>query len=101
MKVNLNAEISDLSGVPVKGPSGELVTLRSVSIEALLTPLRGDENSTGSEKAKCFMLASKISNPDCDNISAEDVVLIKDRIGRGFPALVVGRSYELLDLMVV
>lgn len=94
MLVNITAEILDLNGASADPP----LLLRTVLTEALLSPLRGDEGLVGGDKARHFRLAMRIAAADTSiDLIAEEVALLKDRIGRGYPALVVGRAWDLLD----
>lgn len=93
MKIDVVQKILGLDGVPV----AEDATLRKVCSEALLNTLRGDENMDGVAKAKLFSLALAISAEDEPDLALEDWAKIKERIGRGFTPLIVGRAYELID----
>lgn len=73
-------------------------THKTVLIGALLNTLKGDEHMNGEQKLKLYTLSMKINDTAAEcRLSAEDVVLLKDRVGRAFPPLVVGRVFELLD----
>lgn len=92
MKIKVTEAIVDLSGKAI----GDL-TLRSVCNEVLLGQIPGDESLGGAKKAEMFALAMRIHDEDEPDLKAEEISLLKDRIGRGYSALVTGRAYELLD----
>jgi len=52
----------------------------------------------GEEKAKRFMLATKIYNGDgLVDIDDEQIKLLKKLIGKDYPALTVGQAWQILD----
>lgn len=96
MKINLNAPMLDLNNQKIKQDNGKLFTLKDVCIISLLS---NDESvKTGVEKMKRFLLSSKIQKANDLDLKAEEIVLLKDSIGKVYNALIVGRAYELLDL---
>lgn len=100
MKIDVTQPIVDLSGRPVPEGAEEgspVLTLRSAIVTALLTPFKGDETMEGPAKLKHFLLAQRVHGDDAPDLKAEDIALIKARIGKGYAALVVGRAFELLD----
>lgn len=93
MKIDVTQSILGLDGKPVS----EDATLRKVCTESLLGVMKGDDAMGGADKAKLFSLAMQIEQEDAPDLSIEDWGKIKDRIGRGFAPLIVGRAYELID----
>lgn len=96
MKVDVTQIIRDLSGQPLAGKP-EDATLRKVCLEVLMNTLRGDESMSGAGKAQLYALGMRIHSEDHPDLSAEDLSLVKDRIGRAYAPLVVGQAYALLD----
>lgn len=97
MKIDVTRAILDLDGRPVAIEGEPALTLRSAIVNALLTPLKGDEALNGPSKLKNWLLAQRIHGDDSPDMKAEDIALVKERVGRGYTALVVGRVYEMLD----
>lgn len=96
MNVDFSASILDLKG-NVIAPENEPMTVSSVCVGALLATLKGDEGLGGNKKAEMFKLALKISDKaECD-VSPEEIVLLRERVGRLWGPLVVGRVYEFLS----
>lgn len=94
--VDFSKEILSLDGTAIKDGAKDL-TLCNVATTALLAPERGEELS-GNEKMKRFLLAERIYQADGEvKVSAEEVVLLKTLIAKHFSALIVGRSYRLLE----
>lgn len=103
MKIDFSAELTGLTGDPLKDETGAVINLGMVCIHVLLTPLtdpaRGQpENPPATEKVRFANLAQDIftSTKPLD-LGVEDVGLLKERIGRAFPPLTVARAWELLD----
>lgn len=100
MQFDMTQPIRLLDGSPAMQKRGDVmepVTLRSVIQEALLITLAGDDKLAGAAKAKHFQLALRVQASDTVDLSVEDRAMLKDRIGRAFPPLTVGRAYEMLD----
>lgn len=90
---NLDGE--ELKDASVKGESTN-VTLKICLINALLSPLGQGKTEAGTEKLKKFNLAKKINDNKEVDLSADDIVLLKNRVGEVYPPLIVGQVYELL-----
>lgn len=100
MKIDMTTVLLALDGKPIPiGPGEDSLnsTLRTIVENALLSPLRGDENVTGAKKAEMFILAMRAHTEDQCDMKAEEITMVKERIGRAFPPLIVGRAYEILD----
>lgn len=92
MPIDLTQPILDLAGEP----AGDL-TLGSAIEQALMLPVKGDDQMTGSAKLKLFLLATRLHGKGTAELAADDVVLIKDRVGRLFTPIVVGRVWSAID----
>jgi len=93
MKINFNQTIKNIKGEVVKD-----LTLKSVSIEALLATFEDERSLSGEEKVKRFVLATRIeSNSNDMDFKVEDVAKIKQLIGKGYGPLVVGQAWEMLE----
>lgn len=73
------------------------LTLGDVAVNALLAPTEDDRNLAGTKKLERDRLARRIYGNPKAALSAEDVSLIKERIGKVYPASIVGASWPLLD----
>ena len=97
MKINFNQPIKQLGkDEPILKPnSTEPFCLRDVAVEALLAP---EENQTGEEKAKRYVMATRLyANPEGVDFTVEEIAKIKQAIGKGYGALVVGQSWGILE----
>lgn len=93
MKVDFSKVITGLKGEPLSDGK-EPVTLSAVVCGVLLAL---DQAESAEDKVRKFQLAVRAVNGGVQDLSAEDLVLLKKLIGKLCPPLVVGRSYQILD----
>lgn len=96
MKIPLSSPLLGLDGKEIQTPDGKSFALRDAIQQALMGVLESDRNMTAADKLRAFSLALKSQSQEMD-ATAEDVAFIKDRIGRAFAPLIVGRAFEQLD----
>lgn len=97
MKVNFDTVIRDIHGEPITvqvGAASVPLTLAHTACEALLH-LKQDES--GADKARGYRLAMKIVSGGEHDVEAEEVVLLKTKIGEIYAPIVVGRAYDALE----
>jgi len=99
MLKRLNVEVNDLDGKAVLDPdSGKPATLKSATTSALLFQGQDDSKMTGDQKLARFALAKKVHDAsDTVDLTAEEIVLIKECVNKIFTPLVYGRLVEALD----
>ena len=97
MKVDFNAEIKTLDGEGIRDDKGTLVTLKSICVQALIAAFQDEQDLAGVEKLKRYELAREINHGGEIQMSAENVVLLKKLIAKGFNVLVVGQTYGMLE----
>ena len=73
------------------------ITLQAICVNVLLASTQKDANISGAEKLERFNLASKIQANDSVDLTAEEITLVKKRIGEISVPLVIGKAYELLE----
>ena len=101
MLIDFSTPLLDLDCEPIT--SGDTrVTLGSVSVTALLGDLMlfdGRPEQLGAEqKVANALLAQTIHGAkDPLDVRPEQIVTLKDRIGRGYGALIVMRAHAILD----
>lgn len=98
MKVNVAKQLLDLSGKPLKGADGAVLTLGGIAGQVLATSL--DEPAVSQvEKTRRFLLAVKIAGADLPvDLSVEDISLLKRLVDKVFPApLVSGQFAAIID----
>jgi hypothetical protein len=93
MKVDFSKPILTLEGKPDEAKT----TLGNLACIALTTMLPEDKDMPAEEKVNRFKLAMTVAKGKVQDLSAEDMVLLKKLIGKMFGPLAVGRAYEILD----
>lgn len=102
MKRNFSQQLIGLGGalmVEKVSPDAEAapILLQHVCIGALLANLPIEQGITGEEKVKRFNLANRIHAGGEQDISAEDIALLKRLIGAAYPASMVGPAWAALE----
>jgi len=95
VKVDLDAKILDLRGKPISD-SGTEMTLSHVICGAMLNTLPTDQDMKVTDKVRMFGLAERAVKGGEQEFSLEDLSFIKERVGRLFGPLVVGRTFSIL-----
>lgn len=100
MLIDFTTAITNLDGEAIKDGSGEM-TLREVAISALVSTLAEPgghaEVLQPMEKVGNARLAQTIHGADTVDLTAEQVALLKSRIGRAYAPVVVMRAWDILD----
>lgn len=93
MKRDFSAALA-FKGKPVK--EGEtILTLGSLAVSVLL--MTDEQNVSADDKFKRFKLAERIADGGVQDVTVEEVALVKRQIGRTCQPIVVGPAYELLE----
>ena len=72
-------------------------TLGDVAVNALENQIDEDRNLAGSVKFDRDQLARKIYHAKAAILTAEEIALIKERIGKLYGPLIVGAAWPLID----
>lgn len=102
MQIDLTTIMTKLDGMPLmqppeQGQPDRAWTLRDVAVTVLMNELE-KERSDGIQKLERYMLAQRIYGAESTiDLTAEQITLLKERIGRGFPAAIVGPAYAALE----
>jgi len=96
MVVEFDVELHSLDGSVLQDSATQKITLKNISVNALLTP--ADEKLAGEEKLKRYNLAQKIyaSTAGID-MTTEEIALVKKLIGEIYPPLIVGQTWAMLE----
>lgn len=109
MKIDVTQQLTELDGTPMVtgkrmcSACGQMVgeiepmTIRLAATRALSITFKGEETLPGGEKVAQFHLALEITDEDEPDLRVEDVALIKERVGKMYGQVVVGRVWEILD----
>ena len=93
MKINFNQPIHNIQGKDIKD-----LTLKSISVEALLATFSDEQSLSGEEKVKRYLLATRIyADSEGLDLTVEEIAKIKQLIGKGYGPLIVGQTWEMLD----
>ncbi len=100
MKLNVNAVLMDLDDKPILSPkTKEPLELGEVILTALLSPLDGDPKEPNvTAVLDLYSLAARVRQHQRDQVQCEvsfdELKIIRDRVGRGWMTLIVGRSFQ-------
>jgi hypothetical protein len=93
---DLTIKFTDQLGKALVDVDGE-VTLAKVITTALLSPMEDDKTMSGQEKADLFNLwFDKIKDNKEADLTSEDKVLIKERVGKAYAQIIVGQVFKIL-----
>jgi hypothetical protein len=95
MLKNLDDPIVDLSGDPVTEPDGSKPSIKSVAVTALLNSPEGTPTAT--QKADRYHLAMRLHKGGDQDLTVEELALIKSLVGAFFLPLVVGQVFDWCD----
>lgn len=94
MKRNLDTLILNIDGQPFE----DSATLKTVCFLAATATLPTDQNAPIANKLALYALAQKLHIGGEVDLTAEEIALLKERIGKAFASVVViGRAFELLE----
>jgi len=100
MKINVNQVLKNLAGETLKDNDGTGkaidATLKLAIINSVLAPVQ-NKNESGVEKVKKYELAKKVYANDEIDLTAEEITLIKQRVGEVYAPLLVGQIFEMLE----
>lgn len=98
LAIDFKAEMTDIAGKPIPADIGkpEPLTLQRVCEDALVASYPDEQTLSPGEKNLRFWLAVKIHNGE-QNLSADEITLLKKVVGKAYGPLVVGRAYGMLD----
>ena len=101
MKVDLTKKIRNLEGdafeeIKTEGDKRTKVkvTLKDICVNALQS---NDDKIDGNEKMKRFLFAEKLHKANKIDLTVDEVVKLKELIGKIYPIAYVGASYKLLE----
>ena len=99
MKIDVTQKLKTINGNVMQDVNEEGVaieaTLRTALINATLAPDQGDD---GVKKLAKYRLAMKIQDSDEVEFTAEEIVSLKEAVGKVFPSpLIVGQVTDILE----
>jgi hypothetical protein len=103
--INFTQEIKSLDGTVMmqcvpQAPTCEkpvAVTLGDLAVNALQTPMQEDQKLSGEDKFRMYLLAVKIYKAKSASLTAEEIKLVKDRIGKQYSVVAMGTAWQMLS----
>jgi hypothetical protein len=98
--IDFATPLAQLDGQPFVAQDGKPITmtLATVAETALLASYQDEQNLSGEDKVKRFVLATKIHGAAKDlPLTSDEVSLVKKLIGKSYNPLIVGQAWRLLD----
>jgi hypothetical protein len=109
LALDFTTPLTQLGGKPFEtdGKSGP-ITLGSISETALLTVFPDEQDAAqkagpaaideyAREKVRRYALAVKLHDKSDVTLSADEIALLKRLIGKGYPPVVAGQAWMMLD----
>ena len=96
MTLDVTQVLTGLDGEAIKD-GDTAIALRPICINALMAVLETDKGMSGEDKVKIWVLAGKIQKEDVVELVAEDVALLKARIGAAYGPAIAGPAFMLLN----
>lgn len=101
MQRDFSQELIGLGGqklVEANGDEQRPMTLGAVSVNALMGQFADEQAITGEEKFRRYQLAERVSDAGVQDVSAEEIALIKRLIGKAYGPVLVGPAFKALEL---
>jgi hypothetical protein len=96
MQLNFNAILKDFDGNTLKENGNEL-SLKTVSVNALMFPYPDESNLSGDEKMNRYLLAQRLHAGGEIELRVEEVAKLKALIGKAYGPVIVGPSFQILE----
>lgn len=98
MKIKLKTVLKDVDGVTSlsTGKGKEVLILKEVCINSILTPSREDREQQKFQKWELFKKIRDCKTDEID-LKAEEIVILKRSIGEIQPPLIMGQAFEMLE----
>lgn len=104
MKVDFNQTLKDFDGKPLRyqpaepGKQGDPMTLKRLSVDALLARAPNAPAISGDEHMKRFELARQIhKSREPVELESEQAVLVKKLLAEAYGPLLVGQAFEMIE----
>jgi hypothetical protein len=97
IKIDFSVVLLDLQGKPLKRDGNESFTLSKACVEALMLSTEQDRNETGEVKLQRYMLAQQLNNAQIVELTPEQIVFVKNYVGKLYSPAVVGPAFTLLN----
>ena len=96
--IDFTQPLVGIDGEKIAGPpAGKPITLGDVAVTALQSQLKDEQDMPGAKKFELYRLAGKVYKNKACHLTAEEIALLKDRIGKVYGPGVVGPAWAILD----
>ena len=95
MKIKILTKLFNVDDKTIKGPDTKDLTVKDVCINALLSPKMDDSEKVKWDKYELYKRLKTAK--DVVELSAEEIVLLKQAIGKTQPPLIMGQAWEVLE----
>ncbi|GLQ96462.1 hypothetical protein [Dyella mobilis] len=95
MKRDFNAPLT-FAGKPIE-ENKAVLTLGGVSVNALLVMPDNEPNLQAEEKFKRYKLAERLSAGGVQDLSVDELALVKRLVGNMYQPIIVGASFDLFE----
>jgi hypothetical protein len=96
--IDFTQVLTGIDGQPVQiGADKQTATLSEVAINSLLAQFTEENTLPGSTKFAYYELARKVYKNKACELSADEIVIIRDRIAKAYPTMLAGPAIALLD----
>ena len=94
---DFNRTVKNFDGTDIEDKeSKKKLDFKTVCVNSLLAA-HPNESPDGTEKLRRYDLAMQIYKDEKEDLSAEEIVLLKELISKVFTTLVVGQVFKALD----
>ncbi len=98
MIVDMKQKLLGIDLTALKDEAGKEVEVGLIVLRALGANLDTDRTMDGEQKVKIWELAVKIGSSDKPvDLTPEELVILKQRVGAAFGPMVVGPAYRILN----
>ncbi len=100
LAVDFSQKIKAIDGGSLTDGEGKKqpdITLKTIATSSLLAAFPDEASLSGEDKFKRWQLASKIQSDKTDDLSIDDLALIKKLVAKFYTPLVVGQAWLMLD----
>lgn len=101
MKINLDAPVLDYEDKPITTPPDEEGATKPLTFfDVFVNALNGigpGEQLPAETKNKIYQITRKIYLNKEPNLTPDQLILIKERVGKAYAPVVVGRVIDLID----
>lgn len=98
MKIKIKEPILDYEGKEIKQPpEDKTLTFFDVFINSLNSQMNGEPPLPAETKNKIYQISKKIYASDEPNFTPDQLLLIKERVGKAYAPMVYGKVCEIID----